>query len=179
MTLASEMALYKRGQFCSDAWQFPTVEESTLPTGDVALPRARLLAEWPDLQGRSGGLGVILQSGEKLEGLEAILPRLRLIALHIPKYSDGRQYSIARRLRDNFGYRHELRATGDVLQDQVALLLRAGFDALQISHAGTISRLREGLLVAVSRHYQPASAEAAEAKPGGRPWLRISPAAHL
>jgi hypothetical protein len=29
------------------------------------------------------------------------------------------------------------------------------------------------------REAMPASAEAAEAKPGGRPWLRISPAAHL
>lgn len=178
MTETLETALYKHGDFIADAWRFPTAEESLPPTGDIAVPRARLLAEWGELQGRNEGIGLVLESGEKLEGLEAILPRLGLIVLRIPKYSDGRQYSIARRLRDNFGYGQELRATGDVLQDQVALLLRAGFDALEISHAGTVKALREGKLVAVSRHYQPASVEGVEAKPGWRPWLRISPAAH-
>jgi uncharacterized protein (DUF934 family) len=170
-------ALYKDDGFVTDAWAFPQQESPIPANGPVALPRARLLAEWPALKTRADGVGLTLDSGEKLEGLEKIIPRLSLIALRIPKYSDGRQYSIARRLRDNFGYRGELRATGDVLRDQVPILRRAGFDALEITHPGTIQALRDGLVIAVQRHYQPASREAAEDKPGWRPWLRVSPTA--
>jgi len=168
-------ALYKNDGFVTDPWSFPDQETPIPANGPVALPRARLLAEWPALRERAEGVGLVLDSGEKLEGLEEIIPALRLIVLRIPKYSDGRQYSIARRLRDNYGYREELRATGDVLRDQIPILRRAGFDALEIIHPGTIQALRDGVVIAVQRHYQPASLEAAEARPAGRPWLRVSP----
>ena len=56
--------------------------------------------------------------------------------------------------------------------DQVAFILRAGFDALDVTHPGTVAALRAGQIVAVNRHYQPASRETAEDRPGGRPWLR-------
>lgn len=170
-------ALYKNGGFTVDPWAFPDQDTPIPANGPIALTRARLLAEWPALKGRADGVGLLLDSGEKLEGLEEIIPSLRLIALRIPKYSDGRQYSIARRLRDNYGYRGELRATGDVLRDQVPILRRAGFDALEITHPGTIQALRDGVVIAVQRHYQPASLETVEAKPGWRPWLRVSPTA--
>lgn len=170
-------ALYKNDGFVADPWAFPDQDTPIPANGPVALPRARLLAEWPSLKERADGVGLALESGEKLEGLEELIPHLRLIALRIPKYSDGRQYSIARRLRDNYGYRGELRATGDVLRDQVPILRRAGFDALEITHPGTIQALRDGVVIAVQRHYQPASLEAVEAKPGWRPWLRVSPTA--
>jgi uncharacterized protein (DUF934 family) len=168
-------ALYKNGGFVADPWAFPEQGAPVPANGPVALPRARLLVEWPALKPRADGIGLVLEAGEKLEGLEEILPHLSLITLHIPKYSDGRQYSIARRLRDNYGYSGELRATGDVLRDQIPILRRAGFDALEITHPGTIEALRDGVAIAVQRHYQPASREALEAKPGWRPWLRVSP----
>lgn len=168
-------ALYKNGGFVADAWVFPNQDTPIPANGPVALPRGRLLAEWPALKQRADGVGLALESGEKLEGLEEILPHLRLIALRFPKYSDGRHYSIARRLRDHYGYKGELRATGDVLRDQIPILRRAGFDALEITHEGTIQALRDGVVIAVQRHYQPASREATEGKPGWRPWLRLSP----
>ncbi len=168
------MALYQNGRFIDDAWSFPPEDATTLGAGPIALPRSRLLSQWTTLKERADPIGLVLDSGERLEGLEAIIPALRLIALRIPKYSDGRQYSIARRLRDQFAYRFELRATGDILIDQIQMLRRVGFDALEITHPGTISALRENRIVGVARHYQPASLEASEAKPGWRPWLRIS-----
>jgi uncharacterized protein (DUF934 family) len=35
-------------------------------------------------------------------------------------------------LRERYGYRCELRATGDVLRDQFQFLVRAGFDAFEV-----------------------------------------------
>ena len=58
------------------------------------------------------------------------------MVLHFPKFSDGRAYSQARLLRGRFGYQGELRATGGVLQDQIAFMLRCGFDSFESEQKG-------------------------------------------
>jgi len=54
------------------------------------------------------------------------------VEVNFPKFSDGRGYSIARLLRERYGYRGELRAVGDVQRDQLYYLSRVGFDAFQL-----------------------------------------------
>lgn len=49
------------------------------------------------------------------------------IDLHFPKFTDGRAYSQAFLLRRRLGFAGELRATGDVLIDQLAQMQRTGF----------------------------------------------------
>ena len=51
------------------------------------------------------------------------------IDLHFPKFTDGRAYSQAFLLRRRLGFTGEIRATGDVLVDQLAQMQRSGFDA--------------------------------------------------
>jgi phosphoadenosine phosphosulfate reductase len=173
------MALFRNGVRIADDWIFPAEGESLPEGGALALPKARLIAEWPSLQARNAPLGMVFASGEKLDGLEAILPRLTLIKLVIPRYADGRLYSIARLLRDRHAFAGEIRASGDVLRDQVALLARAGVDVFDVAHEGTARAIETGAIVAVTYHYQPASNDAAESRPataGARPWQRTSPA---
>jgi uncharacterized protein (DUF934 family) len=55
-----------------------------------------------------------------------------LIAVRFPKFGDGRGYSIARLLRERYGYRGELRAVGDVLRDQLLFMKRSGFDSFSL-----------------------------------------------
>jgi len=169
------MPLFRQGAIVEDPWQFPA-SDGPLPDGDIVVGKARFLAERDMLLTRNGGLGVLLDPGESLDGIAEHLDRLSLIVLRVAKYNDGRPFSVARLLRDRHGYRGELRATGDVLRDQVTLLVRAGFDALDISHAGTIAALQAGTIVAVHRHYQPASNDAAESREPGHPWRRRSAA---
>ena len=168
------MALYRHGAFVDDDWQFPADAEPLPPGGKVAVGKTRLKAEWPALRTRNAGVGLVLNAGETLDGLEEILPQLALVMLVVAKYSDGRHFSVARLLRDRHLYRGELRATGDVLQDQIGFFLRSGFDALDVRHPGTIAALREGRVKLVRHHYQPASNEEAETRPGPRPWLRLT-----
>lgn len=49
------------------------------------------------------------------------------IDLHFPKFSDGRAFSQAVELRRRHGFQGEIRATGDVLVDQVVQMHRTGF----------------------------------------------------
>jgi len=73
---------------------------------------------------------VLMPNDADIETLEADLPRLQMVALQFPKWTDGRAYSQARLLRSRFGYAGEVRATGDVVVDMVPLLHRTGFDAV-------------------------------------------------
>lgn len=50
------------------------------------------------------------------------------IDLNFPKFTDGRAYSQAFLLRRRLGFKGEIRATGDVLVDQVVQMARTGFD---------------------------------------------------
>lgn len=169
------MALYRNGTFGTDDWSFPP-DDAPLPSRAVVVSKARFLAERGALLDRNDPVGILLTAGDTLDGLVDDLPRLALVVIKFPKYSDGRPYSLARLLRDRHGFGGEVRATGDVLRDQVALMLRAGFDALDVTHPGTIAALRENRIVAVRHHYQPASAEASETRPDPRPWRRVSAA---
>ncbi|AET91482.1 hypothetical protein BYI23_B008750 [Burkholderia sp. YI23] len=51
------------------------------------------------------------------------------IELHFPHFTDGRAYSQAYLLRRRLGFRGDLRATGDVLIDQLVQMERTGFSS--------------------------------------------------
>ncbi|MDO8455694.1 MAG: DUF934 domain-containing protein [Burkholderiaceae bacterium] len=51
------------------------------------------------------------------------------IDLNFPKFSDGRAFSQAFLLSRRLGFKGEIRATGDVLADQLAQMERSGFTA--------------------------------------------------
>jgi uncharacterized protein (DUF934 family) len=59
-------------------------------------------------------------------------PHLALIGVQFPRFTDGRGYSTAVLLRTRHGWRGELRALGDVLQDQLYALRRVGFDSFAL-----------------------------------------------
>lgn len=54
---------------------------------------------------------------------------VKRIDLHFPKFTDGRAFSQAFLLRRRLGYQGEIRATGDVLIDQLVQMQRSGFDS--------------------------------------------------
>jgi uncharacterized protein (DUF934 family) len=60
---------------------------------------------------------------------ELSLDGIDRIDLHFPKFTDGRAFSQAFLLRRRRGFRGEIRATGDVLIDQLLQMQRCGFDA--------------------------------------------------
>ena len=51
------------------------------------------------------------------------------IDLSFPKFTDGRAFSQAFLLHRRLGFKGEIRATGDVLIDQLVQMQRSGFDA--------------------------------------------------
>lgn len=77
---------------------------------------------------QSNATAVRIEAGEDARRLLPYLDRLSLIEIDFPVFGDGRGYSSAQILREA-GYSGELRASGDVLVDQIAYMQRCGFDA--------------------------------------------------
>lgn len=73
---------------------------------------------------------------------EVSLEGVKRIDLHFPKFTDGRAYSQAFLLRRRLGFQGEIRATGDVLIDQLVSMSRTGFD---------VAVLRDGLDASVAQ----------------------------
>jgi uncharacterized protein (DUF934 family) len=61
--------------------------------------------------------------------LKERLDQLDRIDLEFPNFTDGRAYSQAYLLRRRLGFQGELRATGDVLIDQLVQMQRTGFSS--------------------------------------------------
>ena len=51
------------------------------------------------------------------------------VEVNFPKFGDGRGFSIARLLRERYGYKGELRAVGQVARDHLYYMEQCGFDA--------------------------------------------------
>ena len=58
---------------------------------------------------------------------QADLASVHTVVLHFPAFSDGRAFSQAFLLRRRLGFNGHLRATGDVLIDQLQQMQRSGF----------------------------------------------------
>ena len=58
---------------------------------------------------------------------EGALHGIERVELDFPKFTDGRAFSQAVLLRRRFGFAGDIRATGDVLIDQLVQMARSGF----------------------------------------------------
>jgi uncharacterized protein (DUF934 family) len=126
------MPLVKNGKIATDGFAH-VADDAPLPAdGAVLVSAARLLEDPGTLLRRAGKTGVIWPNNRDLDDLVPHLDRLALVALVFPSFRDGRAYSQARLLRERYGYKSELRATGQVLRDQFVFMLRAGFDAFEV-----------------------------------------------
>ena len=127
------------GAIVDDAW----VVWHPADDGTAALPAAQQapqlivpLKAWQahrqDFTNRDGTLGLLLQTDDEPDQIAADVSLFSVIAIHFSKFTDGRGYSLARLLRERYGYRGELRAVGDVLRDQLFYMKRSGFNAFAI-----------------------------------------------
>jgi uncharacterized protein (DUF934 family) len=106
-------------------------DDEDLPQGDVIISLSRFQAEGDRLLSEGRAVGVRVEAAEEVEALAYDLPRLALVALAFPKFTDGRAYSSASILRQRLGFKGQLRAVGDVVVEQGGHMIRCGFDAFE------------------------------------------------
>lgn len=139
------MRLVRDRAVTEDAFVHVVDDDAAVPDGaDVIVPFARWKRERAELAARSGRLGVRVPSDTFVEEIGAVASTFAVIAIELPKYTDGRGYTIARLLRQRYGYRAEVRAVGNVLRDQLQLLERCGFDTFEIDPSKDANRALSG-----------------------------------
>ena len=87
-------------------------------------------------------MGVKLKSDQPPELVAEDLQSLALIALEFPVFRDGRAYSYARLLREQYRFTGEIRAVGDVLLEQLHFMERTGFDAFELNSDDPLGELQ-------------------------------------
>ena len=120
--------LISGGAVGDDRWTLLRDVVAELPPSPVIVPLATWRASRDALSARTD-IGVWLGPADDPAEISDDVARMPVIAIDFPRFTDGRGYSIARSLRDRFGYRGELRAVGDIARDQLYYLQQVGFDA--------------------------------------------------
>ena len=162
------MALWRDGAFVDEDWTALADNAPPPERGRILVSLARWRREAETLRGRETGVE-IAAGGQALEALAEVADR-PLVALRFEKFGDGRAFSYAILLRQRHGFKGELRAVGDVLLDEIPLMIRCGFTSFDVSNEATLRALREGRLPRFPLAYQPGLS--ARESPAERPWER-------
>ena len=166
-----ETRLWTPDGFRQDDWVHAEEFAAAGTNGRVILPLKAFLEIPADERLRDRErIGVQLAPGDSIDQIVEYLDQLALVALAFPAFSDGRSFSKAELLRSRHGYEGPIRATGQVLIDQLPHMLRLGFTEFEVSHPVLIERLEKGDTGGIPLYYQPTAKPAA---PGpGFSWRR-------
>lgn len=170
----SETRLWTPNGFREDEWTHAESAEALAGNGRFILPLQAFLGLDDDIR-RSAKerLGVLLLPGDELDKIVGLLDQLSLVALAFPAFNDGRSFSKGELLRTRHNFKGAVRATGQVLVDQLPHMLRLGFDEFEISNPVLLKRLEEGRTGGLPVYYQPAVEP--EAKGPKYSWRRKRP----
>lgn len=101
----------------------------------------------------AGTVDLVLTSEQSIEPLAPSIQKAQVIEIQLPKFTDGRVYSLASLLRREYQYQGRLRVTGDVLLDQLVALRRVGFDQIELRADQSLSDAQR-VCKAFSEFYQ-------------------------
>ncbi|MFK0165465.1 DUF934 domain-containing protein [Rhizobium sp. NPDC090279] len=153
----------------NDPWVIETDEVKAAETQKPLLSLDALIARAEE--SNDVGLGVLIKPADDVTRLQPYLDRLDIVAVAFPAFSDGRSFSHASLLRQRLGYARELRAVGDVLIDQVPLMLRVGIDSFAVTNETALKRLSENRLPGIPHYYQPTARRAQDGQ--AYSWRRL------
>ncbi|WP_322047454.1 DUF934 domain-containing protein [Paraburkholderia sp. J67] len=91
-------------------------------------PRIRLLSARDHAVDTGDAILALPNDADPLAHALAIANAVR-VELHFPAFTDGRAFSQAYLVRRRLGFKGDLRATGDVLADQLLQMERTGFSS--------------------------------------------------
>lgn len=124
--------LIKHGELVQDSWQIVEDLDSAQGKSGHYLVPLKVLTSLDADTFDGDHVGVVLNPEHDIEELRAYIRKLTVVALKFEQFMDGRSFSQARQLRDNFDFTGEIRATGQFMQDQLYYLSRCGVDAFDL-----------------------------------------------
>ena len=123
--------IIKNGAIIEDTYHVIT-DAGVLPMADIVVSLDVWLQQRHEVLAHPHKKGIMLKPDQHPEVIVDDLAHLDIIALAFPAFADGRGYSYAVLLRQRYGFKGELRATGDIFKDNIFYLKRCGFDSFAV-----------------------------------------------
>ncbi len=140
------MALYNHHGPISDPWIRADGNSGVVSSGaKIVFTLDELLALGHAAFGSDKSVGVEVATDTELDQLTSFIDRLGLISIRFDSFKDGRGFSLARRLRERGQFAGELRATGDILPDQIHFFVRVGFSTFELPSDISAERVTDAL----------------------------------
>jgi len=141
------LQVIKDNQIITDDWELASDldNDSPLPEGKVIIPFTYWLDNRESLIKTGRKFAVCVNGDDETEEIARDVEHFEMIALEFPKFTDGRSYTHARLLRERYNYQGELRAVGDVLQDQLFFMKRCGIDSYKLREDKDIHKALQAL----------------------------------
>lgn len=131
------MQIIRHAKIVSDHWTH--VADGPIPSeGCISVSFARWKDQRTELLSRVDDLGLRVSSEDPIEEVTEDLDRFQMIGLDFPVFTDGRLFSVARTLRDHYGYQGEIRAMGGFIRDQIFFLSRVGVDSFEMEEGSDL-----------------------------------------
>ncbi|MEP1443739.1 MAG: DUF934 domain-containing protein [Hyphomicrobiales bacterium] len=126
---------------------------------------------WTDHEGR---LALSVVSSDDIDVVASVLEYFDMVVVNFASFANGTAFSIARLIRDKFGFKHEIRARGAYIIDQMPMLERCGVTSFEVSSDAVKAGLDRGLWPDMPRYYQHAlDADRIKHVDTKRPWLSV------
>ncbi len=138
-------------------WQHAVGEDGPKPDPDPAPNRLLSLEQWHAVRSHWPAdvpVAIEFPNDADITQLAVDLPRIALVVLDFPKWTDGRAYTQARLLRSRFKFKGAVRARGEVLVDMLQLLQRTGFDEAQLRGDQSLEAGKRALAFFADGYYQ-------------------------
>ena len=126
---------------------------------------------WTDHDGR---LALSVAASDDIDVVANVLEYFDMVVVNFSAFANGTAFSIARLVRDKFGFKGEIRARGAYIIDQMPMLERCGVTSFDVSSDAVKAGLDRGLWPDMPRYYQHAlDAERIAHVDTKRPWLSL------
>ena len=127
---------------------------------------------WADHEGR---LALSVAASDDIDVVASVLEFFDMVVVNFPAFANGTAFSIARLIRDKFGFEREIRARGAYIIDQMPMLERCGVTSFEVSSDAVKAGLDRGLWPDMPRYYQHAlDAGRIASVDAKRPWLSVA-----
>ena len=139
------MKLLRKGAIVDSPWLPLGYSDHGSSKRISAVPLQQLLQALPAWEAKPSSWVALIEVDDNLADLPPIALTRAAILVDFPTYTDGRGYSHARTLRQQYAFRGELVAVGDVRRDQLEFMRLVGFDSYQCAPDADASVLQQAL----------------------------------
>ena len=127
-----QVILNKAKVYQNDYFSLESIDKLPKSNSEKVIVTIKQWLENKTILKRKKYIGIKLNSDESINSIKKDINYFKIIQFNFLTFKDGRPFSEAKKLRVEFKFKNEIRASGHILPDQYIFLLRCGFNSVEI-----------------------------------------------